>query len=162
MIAADRVKVTTWVGVDPATAFEVFTTEVDAWWRRGKRFRTGGERSVLRFDPGAGGRLVEVLDGPGGEEHEIGRVRVWEPGARLVVDWRNRNFEPGQVTEVEVLFEADGDGTRVTLEHRGWDSLPAKHPARHGLEGRAFVDMIGLWWADVMTCYRLRVKGRSV
>jgi hypothetical protein len=107
-----------------------------------------------------GGRLVEDLDPAAGEEHEIGRVRVWEPGARLVVGWRNRNFEPGQITEIEVVFEEDGDGTRVTVEHRGWDALPAGHPARHGLQGRAFVDMIGLWWGDVMTSFRQHAKQR--
>jgi hypothetical protein len=161
VISADKVKVTTWVGVDPATAFDVFTSEVDAWWRRGKRYRSGAEASVMRFEPGVGGRLVEVLDRATGEEHEIGRVRVWEPGRRLVVDWRNRNFEPRQVTEVEVVFEADGDGTRVTLEHRGWDSLPAGHPARHGLEGRAFESMMGQWWADAMTVFRTHARRRA-
>ncbi len=33
----DRVVVTTLVAVDPATAFAVFTEEVDAWWRHGPR-----------------------------------------------------------------------------------------------------------------------------
>ena len=27
------------------------------------------------------------------------------------------------------------EGTRLTLEHRGWETLPVDHVARHGLEG---------------------------
>jgi hypothetical protein len=157
--STDEVRVTTWVNVDPATAFELFTAEVDAWWRRGPRYRAGdGTSSVMRFEPGPGGRLVERVDPATGHEHEIGRVKVWEPGARLVLDWRARSFEPGQTTEVEVRFEADGDGTRVTLEHRGWDAMPPDHPVRHGRVGGAFLDMMGLWWGDAMTSFRQRAS----
>ena len=63
-----------------------------------------------------------------------------------------------QRTEVEVRFEpAPLDtraGTRVTIEHRGWDALPADHPARHGYTGNAFTSMIGLRWADALTAVR--------
>ena len=37
------------------------------------------------------------------------------------------------MTHVEVRFEAVGEETRVTVEHAGWDSVPAAHVARHGL-----------------------------
>jgi len=33
-----------------------------------------------------------------------------------------------------VRFEAVGDETRVTVEHRGWDTIPREHVARHGFE----------------------------
>ncbi|MGH8982703.1 MAG: hypothetical protein ACRDY6_02365, partial [Acidimicrobiia bacterium] len=33
---------------------------------------------------------------------------------------------PPDLTEVEVRFEVAGEGTRVTLEHRGLDLLPAE------------------------------------
>ena len=62
--------------------------------------------------------------------------------------WRLPNYDPDQVNEVEVRFEASPAGTRVTLEHRGFDRLPVGHPARHGLQGRAFMMMIGQWWGD--------------
>jgi uncharacterized protein YndB with AHSA1/START domain len=81
-------------------------------------------------------------------------VLDWQPGQRLCFEWRQRNFEPGQRTEVEVRFEPAGGGTRVVLEHRGWDRIPAGHPARHGLAGAAFSDMIGLHWGDLVTSYR--------
>lgn len=33
--AGDQARVTVLVAVDPETAFEVFTEEIDQWWRRG-------------------------------------------------------------------------------------------------------------------------------
>ena len=151
----DSVTVTTRVALDPATAFEVFTEEVDLWWRQGPRFRAGlGRKSVMRFEPGVGGRLLEIYDEDRDDAFELGRVRVWEPGTRLVFDFRARNFAPGQTTEVEIRFEAEAGGTRITLEHRGWASIPADHPARHGHVGGAFTAMIGLFWADLLVSAR--------
>ena len=37
----------------------------------------------------------------------------------------------GLVTEVEVRFEPAERGTRVTLEHRGWDRVPLENASRH-------------------------------
>lgn len=154
-MTSDFVTVTTRVSVEPGAAFEIFTAEIDAWWRRGPRFRAGFERkSVMRFEPGVGGRLLEVYDELGDDVLELGRVRVWEPGARLVFDWRNRNFAPGQVTEVEVRFEPDAGGTRITLEHRGWERIPPEHPARHGLPASAFSAMLGGFWSDLLLSAR--------
>jgi len=94
------------------------------------RFRFGGQ-GTLRFEGSK--RLVEAFEG---KEREIGKVLVWEPGARLVFEWRAVNFVPGEVTEVEVRFEASNDGTQVSLEHRGWSKLRPDHPVRHGQEGQ--------------------------
>ena len=41
---------------------------------------------------------------------------------RLVLAW-NILTRPGDATEVEVRFLPDGDGTRVELEHRGWENV---------------------------------------
>lgn len=113
----------------------------------------------MRFDPGPGGRFVEAY-GDTGECTELGKILVWAPGERLVFEWRGTQFAPDQVTEVEVLFEPVPRGTRVTLVHRGWDSIPADHPARHGLGvGQAFQSMIGLWWADLLTSARQHAGG---
>jgi uncharacterized protein YndB with AHSA1/START domain len=141
--ADDAVTVTAFVAVDPELAFEVFTREVDVWWRRGPQYRPGrGRDGTMRLEGRVGGRVLEVYDEAAGDVYELGRVRVWDPPARLVFTWRGTNFTPEQSTEVEVRFEPDAGGTRVTLEHRGWATLPPDHPARHGL-GRAFSAMIG-------------------
>ncbi len=133
------------VAVNPMTAFEVFTEEVDVWWKRGPAYRFGkGLSGVLRFEPGVGGRLVEEFDD--GRSWEVGHVRAWEPGERLVFEFRIPNFGPDQFTEVEVRFEPEGDETRVTLQHRGWECVPPGHPARHGLADLEFAHMRGEWW----------------
>jgi uncharacterized protein YndB with AHSA1/START domain len=151
----DAVRVTTVVAVDPERAFQLFTEEVDAWWRRGPRHRFDATRTgVMRFEPGVGGRLLEVYDDAAFDAYEVGRVLVWKPAERLVFEWRGTTFAPGEKTEVEVRFERTAGGTRVLLEHRGWDGLRRDHPARHGLEGGAFTSMIGLWWGDLLTLLR--------
>ncbi len=157
MRPADAVTVSILVAVDPATAFDVFTEDIDAWWKRGPRFRFNPARGgVLRFEPGARGRLIEAY--PEGDVYEVGRVLAWEPARRLVFEFKGRAFEPGQSTEVEVRFAAEGERTRVTLEHRGWESLAPDHPARHGLAGRALLDVMGVGWGDLLVALQSRAK----
>lgn len=121
------------VGATPLRAFEAFTAEIGSWWRQNPLFaltpRGDGE---LRFEPGEGGRLVAML--ANGREFEVGRIIIWKPGERLALAWRQATFSPGQSTELDVRFEAVGDETRVTVEHRGWDEIPRDHVARHGFE----------------------------
>jgi hypothetical protein len=159
MRTADSVTVTTVVQIDPATAFKVFTEETAVWWKPGLPSRFGGDfTGALRFEPGPEGRLLEVRDAAAGEPFEIGRVLVWDPPGRLVFEWRLRRFLPGERTEVEVRFEEAPEGTRVTVEHRGWDRLRADHPARLGYTGLAFADIVGLWWADLLVSIKSRAR----
>lgn len=157
MRATDHVRVTTLVAADPATTFAVFTEEIDQWWRRGPRYRGEGEASVIVLEAGVGGRLLEL--GAGRREQEIGRVLVWEPSTRLVLGWSRDGG--GVSTEVEVGFVAEADGTRVTIEHRGWDRVPAEQRARQGLIGHAFSDVLGLWWGDLMTGLQVRASAHN-
>lgn len=156
----DRVVVTALVEVDPETAFTVFTDGIDTWWKHGQRFRTGREgESVMRLEPGAGGRLIEVFD-EGGEPFVLGRITIWKPFERLAFEMGGRNFAPEEKTEVEVRFEAERSGTRVTLEHRGWDAFSEDHVARHGLQGGAFTSMLGVFWGDLLVRHRATCEGR--
>jgi hypothetical protein len=118
------------VAVDPATAFEVFTEEIDAWYQRGPHSWRFPERAVgIRCEPGVGGRILEVHD-EAGEGFEFGRITVWEPGTRLVFTDLTSSAPPDAVTEVEVRFEPAPGGSRVTLEHRGLDLLPPEVAAQ--------------------------------
>ena len=85
---------------------------------------------------------------------EIGRIRAWEPPSRLVFGWRQAAFTPEQDTEVEVRFEAVGEETRVTVEHRGWDTVPAEHVARHGFPNALFLTRHGEWWQKLLAAYK--------
>ena len=161
--AGDGARVEVTVAVDPAVAFDVFTREIDLWWRKGPRFRPGGRRTgTLHLELGMGGRLFESIgEGSGEQLLEMGRITHWEPPSRLVLDWRNANFAPAEKTEVEVRFEPLGTGTRVTVEHRGWAALRRDHPARHGLVGPDFSRMIGMFWAELMGSLREHVPARG-
>jgi len=140
----------------PARVFEAFTADIGAWWRPNPLFSfTPRSPGVLAFEGlGEGSRLVERL--PSGKVFEIGPVRVWAPGERLVFGWRQASFVPGMDTEVEVRFEAVGDETRVTVEHRGWDTVPTAHVARHGFPDGVFLRRHGEWWQALLTSLALR------
>ena len=114
---------------------------------------------MLAFDPGVGGRLFKTL--PDGRQFEIGRISVWEPGKRLVFGWRQESFTAEQMTEVEVCFEAVGDQTRVSIEHRAWDSIPQKHVARHGFPEAVTLRHVADWWRGSLSALE-QISLRSV
>ncbi len=158
----DQARVSVAVAVEPAEAFRVFTEEIDAWWRRGTKFRlAGNRRGIICLEAGVGGRLFESFESRTGTRVvETGRVTAWEPPARLVFEWRAANFAPDETTEVEVLFKPLSRGTLVTVTHRGWSRIRPDHPARHGLEVAGFIRSMGLWWGDLMTALRERLAAR--
>jgi uncharacterized protein YndB with AHSA1/START domain len=152
----DIARVSVSVAVPPQIAFDLFTRDIDRWWRRGIKFRhTASRGGFIRMEPQVGGRLFESVDAAEGPcVFEVGQVRIWDPPHRLEFTWRNANFSAEECTAVEVRFSATSQGTLVSVTHRGWASLRPDHPARHGLEGAAFYRMIGLWWGDQMASLR--------
>ena len=82
----------------PARAFTLFTERASDWWPEGLR-HTSDPRSEIRML--ADGRFWERAGD--GHEVELGRVLVWEPAQRLILD-----FYPGtdaeHPTEVVVRF----------------------------------------------------------
>ncbi|MET0337624.1 MAG: SRPBCC family protein [Caulobacter sp.] len=144
-----RVVVALRVKASPERTFHVFARDISLWWRPNPIFAfTPRSPGVLSFDGGEGGRLIETL--PNGKVFEIGDVRAWEPPHRLVFGWRQATFAPGQDTEVTVTFEAVEDETRVTVEHRGWDTVPAEHVAKHGFPETLFLQRHGEWWRALL------------
>jgi uncharacterized protein YndB with AHSA1/START domain len=159
--AGDRVNVSVFVAVTPDVAFEVFTQEIDLWWKRGPKYRMGGSaRGTLHLEPQLGGRLFESyeLDAGSPRLREVGRVTAWDPPARLEFEWRAINFAPDEKTVVEVRFEPSRNGTMLRLQHRGFGALRDDHPVRHGRLGTAFGRMMGLWWGELMTSLREHVS----
>ena len=159
-----RVVVSIRVPCSPIQAFEVFTEEISDWWAYDSFFKlTPRSPGVMAFEPpdglGQGGRLIERL--PGGKVFEVGPVRVWSPGERLVVGWRQASFGPEHATEVEVRFEPVGEETRVTVEHRGWDSIPQSHVARHQFPLGLFQQRQGQHWSALLGRIRGRVLGHD-
>ncbi len=157
--SGDAATVTVAVAVDPAVAFEIFTREIDLWWKRGPAYRRVLRGGVVSIEPRVGGRVFESDDA--GRVAEMGSVTLWDPPRRLVLDWRGANFAKGEWTQVDVLFEPTESGTRVTVRHSGWAALRPDHPARHGLDGAAFSGMIGQWWGALMTAMRIHAATRE-
>lgn len=150
-----KILVSVRVRADPGDAFDVFTRDVALWWQPNRTFRfTPREGGVLSFEPREGGRFIETL--PSGTVFEIGKIKVWEPGRRLVFGWRQATFTKEQNTEVEVSFEAIGDETRVTVEHRGWDSVPQTHVARHTFPDMLFLERHAGWWRTLLAAMAKR------
>ena len=99
-------------------AFDTFTTGIGRWWPKSHHIgKSDLDRPVM--EPRTGGRWFEV--GVDGAECEIGKVLAWDPPSRVLLAWQltpDWTYDPELVTEVEVLFTPEGDGTRVDLEHR--------------------------------------------
>jgi len=115
------------VGVPPARAFEAFTVEMPLWFVKHPHSFSGPREGLgLRFEPGLGGRIVEIWDEATGEGYDTGRITAWDPGRRFAFEYRSAYLPPEPLTEVEVRFEPIAAGTRVTLEHRGFEKLPPK------------------------------------
>jgi uncharacterized protein YndB with AHSA1/START domain len=141
----DRVMVALRVDASPQRAFQVFTEEIGLWWRPNPMFAaTPRSPGRMAFETGPEGRLVEILDN--GKVFEIGKITAWEPGIRLAFGWRFATFAPGMDGAVEVLFDAVGAQTRVTVIHSGWRRVPADHVARHGMPEVLFQRHFGAWW----------------
>ena len=104
------------VDFEPADAFDLFTTRIASWWPVGTHSYGGDEVKDVVLEPRVGGRLYEVTETG---EQDWGRVTVWYPPRRLLLEWL---IGDARGTEVEVTFTGEGPGSRVVLEHRGFDS----------------------------------------
>jgi hypothetical protein len=51
---------------------------------------------------------------------------------------------------VHVGFEPVAEGSRVVVEHLGWDAIPPEHAARHGLPLFVFQQRLADWWRDLL------------
>jgi uncharacterized protein YndB with AHSA1/START domain len=114
------------VKAPPERAFEVFTAGIGRWWPRSHHIGKAELQDAI-IEPRAGGRWYER--GADGRECDWGRVLAWEPPQRLVLAWQisaDWQYDPNLVTEVEVRFTPEGEGTRVDLEHRNLERFGDK------------------------------------
>ena len=130
-------------------AFETFTARIGDWWpvtRYSISVDEGGANppTEVVFEPRAGGRVFERS--VAGEKLAWAEVLAYEPPSRIVLAW-NPSREERPPTEVEVRFTPEADGTRVDLEHRGWERLgAAAQAAREGYGSAA-------GWTTVLGIY---------
>lgn len=133
------------VDATPADAFSIFTDEVGLWWRIGTPYWNDPERGVsVRLEPYLGGRFLELHDIEAAEGFEVGRVTAWEPGRRLALTWTQVGWPEGATTDVEIRFEAFEDGTRVRLQHTGFERIP---------DATSFIGGYDAGWKELLGWY---------
>ena len=134
-IVAAPVRRSVTVKVEPARAFQAFVGNIGRWWP--KSHAIGGKPITdAVLEPRVGGRWYEVSED--GSTCDWGKVLAFAPPGRLVLACQidaDCKYDPDLITEVEVLFIAEGTGTRVELEHRNIE--------RFGAKAAAVAEMIG-------------------
>jgi len=151
-IAIAPVRKSVLVKAPPARAFEVFTAKMSAWWPATHTILKSSFKEAV-VEPRAGGRWYHV--GEDGSTCETGLVRVWSPPHRLVLVWQldaNWQYDRDLDTEVELNFVAEGDGTRVQLEHRHLERM-----GKGAETARAAVDSPG-GWSGLLGAFRSAVE----
>jgi uncharacterized protein YndB with AHSA1/START domain len=137
------------VNCDPERAFEVFTRGIGSWWPLHiHSMADGQEIAEVVFEERVGGRIYERYTDGG--EKDWGEVLAWDPPKRFVMSWYPTRTET-ETTELEVRFASEGDGTRVDLEHRGWEIFAG--------EAQATRDSYDGGWGTVLGFYEVKVNG---
>jgi len=122
-------------------AFALFTARAGEWWPLATHSTYGDEAEDVVFEPRQGGRFFERSRA--GEEDEWGRVLVYDPPHRFVVQWL---VDPRCTGELELRFRAEAGGTRVELKHRGWEL--------YGDGAEQAMTAYGAGWEVVLARYR--------
>ena len=111
------------VRLSPADAFELFAARMGEWWPLATHSVLHDAAATCGIDPCVGGQVFEA--DRRGARQIWGTVLAYEPPSRLAFTW-HPGREPGTAQQVEVRFEPLAAGTRVVLEHRGWEALGAE------------------------------------
>ncbi len=90
------------LALDPAAAFDTIVDELTL-----QLAHVG-----IQFEPGPEGRVAEGDFG-------VGRVTAWKPGSVVRLEWHPASWDAEKATQIELRFEPEESGTRVTLEQRG-------------------------------------------
>ena len=135
--ALESVRKSVVVAAPVERAWEVFVDRIGEWWPLDTH-SLGEEPVTAVID----GRRVYERERDG-REHTWGRIVAWEPPRRLAFTWEVRR---GGQSEVEITFSPEGGGTRVDLEHRGFEV--------YGDVGEAVRARYQPGWEYVLGCYR--------
>ena len=90
----------------PKDAFDTFVPELSM----------ALEKLGMRLEEGPAGSITE-------NSIKVGRVKTWIPERRILLEWRQADWEPNEVTKVELKFQRVNRGTRITLTHHEWGRL---------------------------------------
>ncbi len=101
------------LAVAPDRAFALFTRDIGGWWPLATHGLLGADAAVA-FE---GERLVERL----GERAAVwAEVLTWDPPHLLRLAW-HPGAPADAATDLVVAFERHAGGTRLVLDHTGWE-----------------------------------------
>jgi uncharacterized protein YndB with AHSA1/START domain len=123
-------------------AFRVFTADAMSWWPVATHSIHGDAVRELVFEGEEGGEVYEVSES--GERGHWATVVSWEPPSRLVLAWNILELE-SVPTEVEIRFLPEGPGTRVELEHRGWEAVAEDAEVKRTNYDRGWGQVLGAY-----------------
>ena len=112
------------IAASPEKVFRAYVERINDWWPwQGKNNRyswapEGIEPSEIHFVPKLGGRYYERFKD--GSEFVIGHITQYEPPHKLAFSWAGRDWPPGE-SLFELSFDANDDGTQLTLTHSGFE-----------------------------------------
>lgn len=128
--------------------FATFVTRMGAWWPVDP-FSAGKHRvRDIIVEQRQHGRVYETWYD--GTEVDWGKLVAWEPPRRFVMTWTGTPAP----TEVELTFAVLGPAlTRVTLEHRGWESLTEDQLSQDcALPGGYRSGAYSAGWTTILAC----------
>jgi uncharacterized protein YndB with AHSA1/START domain len=141
----------------PAHAFEVFTARLDRWWPKTHGIGAAPIKESI-IEPFVGGRWYTRCED--GSDVVVGHVRVWEPGARLLVTWEvsaawKSDPRVEFASEIEIRFSPDpAGGTRVDLEHRNFERIG-------GTDGEKMRNAVDNGWPALLDLYAAAVAAAT-
>lgn len=130
------------VGLPVEEAFRLFTSKIHTWWPLATHSIGEENAESCVMEEKEGGRFYEILKD--GSQKEWGTVLVWEPPRRFITSW-HPGRESSTAQELEVIFTAEGQGTRLDLSHRNWELLGADAEETRNNYVRGWEYVLGLY-----------------
>ena len=134
-------------------AFDLWTRRTNSWWPKDHTL-TGTADVDVNIEPFVGGRIFERSSE--GTLHHWGTVTNWEPPRRFAYEW----FIAGDASDaslVEIDFRDVDDGTRIEINHSGWERL-GRGPRLRALNERGWS---GILPSFIAACDTLPARSRS-
>jgi len=139
------------VPLQPDAAFELFTDRFGDWWPKDSHHIADADAAEVFLEPREGGRWYERSED--GAECDWGTVIEVDRPNRILLAWQltpewRYDADRAKATLVEVTFDPEGDHTRVTLQHSGFEV--------HGAAGAAMRESVGGegGWPQLMERYQ--------
>ncbi len=86
--------------------------------------------TAMDIDPVVGGHYRLIMEMPDATGRNEGAFSVVEPGERVVYTWEWNG--DGEVSTIDVRFEATANGTQITIHHSGFDKPESVDNHRSG------------------------------